>query len=298
VKPASVKKDEAIIGTNDYSIVSKRSVEKLYYSGEPQFLKPCVSKFKRRAPLINRGYWLRMRAIDQAVQDFLQEPLERPKVIVNLGCGYDPLPFQSLFRYPGHEVHYVDVDYPQCIEKKVEMIRGEELYTSVIGTVHIVELPIRKSEAPNNPLRTHVDSSSTHPLRNENIRSEQEEDVPFFSATGNPKKATIKKKPEVPSCSTYFKTERYVAIGCDLRQLAALKEALIREVDILNCAVLFVAEVSITYMEVEAADAVIRWAAEFDNCKCELSCGYRAPGFQGDYLMESSNLAVVTYNSI
>jgi tRNA wybutosine-synthesizing protein 4 len=35
-------------------------------------LKPFVSKFKKRAPLITRGYWLRTRAIEDAVNRFLE----------------------------------------------------------------------------------------------------------------------------------------------------------------------------------------------------------------------------------
>ena len=85
----AIKRDESIIGTNDYSIVSKRSVENLYYPHDEQFLRPFVSKFKRRSPIINRGYWLRMRAVESAVRKFIEEPSlkERKKIVVNLGCG-------------------------------------------------------------------------------------------------------------------------------------------------------------------------------------------------------------------
>jgi hypothetical protein len=75
--------------TNNSSIVSKRSVEKLYYPDEPHFFRYFVKKFQRRAPLINRGYWLRLRAIDVLVRDFLRGAKARGRrgVVVNLGCG-------------------------------------------------------------------------------------------------------------------------------------------------------------------------------------------------------------------
>lgn len=73
--------------TNSSSIVSKRSVEKFYYPLEPHFFRYFVKKFQRRAPLINRGYWLRLRAIDVMVREFLQKPGTSTKVVVNLGCG-------------------------------------------------------------------------------------------------------------------------------------------------------------------------------------------------------------------
>lgn len=126
---AKDKQDEAIIGTNDYSIVSKRSVEKFYYKDEPQFLRAFVHKFKRRAPLVNRGYWLRMRAIEAVVRQFLDESSGRSKAIVNLGCGYEPLAFRMLWKYPANckDVKFVDLDFPQLIEKKVQMVRKETL---------------------------------------------------------------------------------------------------------------------------------------------------------------------------
>lgn len=79
--------DDLIQQTNSSSIVSKRSVEKLYYADQPAYFRHFVAKFKRRSPLINRGYWLRMRAVEHTVEGFLTEVTDRRKVIVNLGCG-------------------------------------------------------------------------------------------------------------------------------------------------------------------------------------------------------------------
>ena len=85
--PKHDKRDDFIMDTNNSSIVSKRSVEKLYYSGQTEYFRYFVRKFQRRAPLINRGYWLRMRAIDHTVRNFLTEKNDRHKVVINLGCG-------------------------------------------------------------------------------------------------------------------------------------------------------------------------------------------------------------------
>ncbi len=75
-----------IMATNNSSIVSKRSVERLYYP-EPHFFQYFVRKPQRRSPTINRGYWLRMHAIETVVKDFLQRASEKQKVVINLGCG-------------------------------------------------------------------------------------------------------------------------------------------------------------------------------------------------------------------
>lgn len=87
VDPKKEHRDELIMDTNKSSIVSKRSVEKLYYSGQPEYFRYFVGKFKRRSPLINRGYWLRMKAIEYAVSRFLSERTAKRKVVINLGCG-------------------------------------------------------------------------------------------------------------------------------------------------------------------------------------------------------------------
>lgn len=78
---------ELLPQTNRSSVVSKWSVERLYYPHEPHFFRYFVSKFQRRSPLINRGYWLRLRAIDAVVRRFLSRPSASKKIVVNLGCG-------------------------------------------------------------------------------------------------------------------------------------------------------------------------------------------------------------------
>ena len=80
------KGKQAVMGTNNSSIVSKRSVERIYLH-EPHFFRYFVKKPQRRSPLINRGYWLRMHAIDKVVEHFLMQARDARKVILNLGCG-------------------------------------------------------------------------------------------------------------------------------------------------------------------------------------------------------------------
>lgn len=80
------RQDDSVMGTNDSSIVSKRSVERIYYS-EPHFYRYFVKKSQRRSPLINRGYWLRMYAVEYVMKRFIDEPSEKKKVVLNLGSG-------------------------------------------------------------------------------------------------------------------------------------------------------------------------------------------------------------------
>lgn len=59
-----------------------------------------------------------------------------------------------------------------------------------------------------------------------------------------------------------LRSDQYLQLGCDLRDLSGLNQGLASAIDIENCQVLLVAEVSITYMNVEAADSLIQWAGK------------------------------------
>lgn len=63
-------------------------------------------------------------------------------------------------------------------------------------------------------------------------------------------------------------SNEYAAIGCDLRNLARLERLMKSIVDIEQSLVLCVAEVSITYMASEDADALIRWTSSLSPGKC------------------------------
>ncbi|KAI9842109.1 MAG: tRNA methyltransferase ppm2 [Sclerophora amabilis] len=205
------KQDVSVMETNNSSIVSKRSVERLYFSNESHFFRYFVKKPQRRSPLINRGYWLRMKAIDFAVKEFLESSPGRRKVVINLGCGYDPLPFQCLARYPHlcHNAKFVDVDYPQLIERKCDIIEQTEQLVNLFSRPERLEF----------------------------------------------------KGPVA------FRSDQYLALGCDLRDLTTLHHALAEQVDLRDCELLFTAEVSLTYMNTEASDAVIKWAATLNQAR-------------------------------
>lgn len=73
--------------TNNSSIASKRSVERIYLP-EPHFFSCFVKKPQRRSPIINRGYWFRMYAMAETVRQFMEKaPVDKPKYVLNLGCG-------------------------------------------------------------------------------------------------------------------------------------------------------------------------------------------------------------------
>ncbi|GFG01360.1 hypothetical protein IFM61392_01753 [Aspergillus lentulus] len=208
VNTKAEREADLVMGTNNSSIVSKRSVELLYYP-KPHFFRYFVKKPPRRSPLINRGYWLRMHAMAESVRRFMRQPSDKPKFVLNLGCGFDPLPFILLSTDKSlcSTTRFVDIDYEKLmVNKKTAICRTDEI-TQLLENVEFL--------------------SDESPIQ---IRSEQ-----------------------------------YLAIGCDLKNLKKLDDVLKTEVLPSECSILFLAEVSLTYMDVKSANAVLDWASKLNN---------------------------------
>ncbi len=62
-----------------------------------------------------------------------------------------------------------------------------------------------------------------------------------------------------------FRSKHYLALGCDLTDIKGLESYMNSEFDMSDCLILCTAEVSVTYMNVEAADSLIAWAARYNN---------------------------------
>ena len=69
----------------------------------------------------------------------------------------------------------------------------------------------------------------------------------------------------------FCKSTNYIALGCDLADVARLQFLLQDSLGFSGCKVLCTAEVSITYMNIEAAEDLIRWAAQHDDSMA-ISC--------------------------
>lgn len=123
----------------------------------------------------------------------------------------DPLPFQFWNRYGllSQKATFVDVDYPQLIEKK-----RDRMLTSKLLREALLKTRLRSSEQP-----------------------------------------------------VYLSSDQYLAVGCDLKDLDTLERVLKAEFDASKTSYLFVAEVSVTYMPVKDADALIQWASTLDDAR-------------------------------
>ena len=65
--------------------------------------------------------------------------------------------------------------------------------------------------------------------------------------------------------SVFLRSEHYIALGCDLGDINDLESILAGELDMNGCLILCTAEVSVTYMNVGAADSLIAWATRYDD---------------------------------
>ncbi|XP_054713034.1 tRNA wybutosine-synthesizing protein 4-like [Uloborus diversus] len=116
--------------TNDFSCVSKlSSARKGYFNDE--FLQFFVQEQKIRAPIINRGYYVRFKAMEQVLKSwFLQIKSKAVEAnqIISLGAGFDT----TYFRLRKHNelltgTKYIEVDFPEVMIKKLECIKKSEL---------------------------------------------------------------------------------------------------------------------------------------------------------------------------
>lgn len=75
------------------------------------------------------------------------------------------------------------------------------------------------------------------------------------------------KPKEVSDLGFVIESHQYYGIGCDLRDLQSLDLAVRSIEDLDEASVLCIAEVSVTYMDPDAADALIAWARALSDGK-------------------------------
>lgn len=72
---------------------------------------------------------------------------------------------------------------------------------------------------------------------------------------------------EILDGDVLFRSDQYLQIGCDLRDLVHLQRSLSSAIEVENTSILFIAEVSIAYMPVQAADNLIAWGGRFSDAR-------------------------------
>ena len=112
---SSLQNDLMVARTNDESVVSKRSAAREHYF-EDEYLAHFVRKPSKRAALINRGYYIRRKTVQMALEAFA-EATEGRGQIVSIGAGYDSTFFVLTEKGVAYS-RYFEVDFPHVIAKK------------------------------------------------------------------------------------------------------------------------------------------------------------------------------------
>ena len=104
--------------TNDSAVVSKHSMATKGYVFDPFLIHFVSDKDVRRSrsPLINRFYYLRFKAIENAINR-----LKGLKLIVSIGCGFDT----SSLRLPN--ISFIEIDFPYVVTNKAKVMVDKQL---------------------------------------------------------------------------------------------------------------------------------------------------------------------------
>ena len=114
-------------GTNDYSIVSKLSAANAGYF-EDGYLEEFVNKPRARAPLINRGYYIRNKSLEltfeRAVEYYSKK--DEPFQVLSIGAGFDTTYFNISKKYKPRNMMFFEIDLPSNVARKSRLIKASE----------------------------------------------------------------------------------------------------------------------------------------------------------------------------
>uniref|UniRef100_A0A8C8AFF1 tRNA wybutosine-synthesizing protein 4 n=1 Tax=Otus sunia TaxID=257818 RepID=A0A8C8AFF1_9STRI len=123
----------AVQGTGGSSAVSKCSAAARGYI-QDRFLRLLVGRQRRRAPLVHRGYYIRARAVDHCVRDFLLKTQGCPRTqILSLGAGFDSLYFRLKDVGLLHHTVVYEVDFPNVACQKAALIKRMKELSALVG---------------------------------------------------------------------------------------------------------------------------------------------------------------------
>ncbi|XP_037232933.1 tRNA wybutosine-synthesizing protein 4-like isoform X1 [Falco rusticolus] len=123
----------AVQGTSGSSALSKCSAAARGYI-QDRFLPLLVGRRRRRAPLVHRGYYIRARAVDHCVQDFLLKTQRYPRTqILSLGAGFDSLYFRLKDVGLLHHTVVYEVDFLNVACQKAALIKRTKELSALVG---------------------------------------------------------------------------------------------------------------------------------------------------------------------
>ncbi|KAK3589042.1 hypothetical protein CHS0354_007991 [Potamilus streckersoni] len=132
-KTKKTRRESAVQGTNDSSIVSKCSMAATGYF-QDDYLQYFITKITRRSPLIHRGYYIRARTMDYIMKKFLEIHTGK-RQIISLGAGFDSTYFRLKHQNLLEEVTFCEIDFPDVVRRKKETIMSQPPLLELVGEI-------------------------------------------------------------------------------------------------------------------------------------------------------------------
>uniref|UniRef100_A0A673HFJ6 Leucine carboxyl methyltransferase 1 n=1 Tax=Sinocyclocheilus rhinocerous TaxID=307959 RepID=A0A673HFJ6_9TELE len=115
---------DVVQGTNDSIVVCKVLAAAQGYFHD-DFLRHFVCKVSRRAPLINRGYYVHWKTVDHSVKQFFHATKScSRRQILSLGAGFDSLYFRLHAEGALGGVTVFEIDFPEVARRKATLINS------------------------------------------------------------------------------------------------------------------------------------------------------------------------------
>ncbi|KAL4085663.1 hypothetical protein PRIC1_014999 [Phytophthora ramorum] len=127
----SAEHDGAVRETASDASLCKLSASQLGYYADP-FVQFFVKAPSRRMPLINRGYYARVAAVESLVRKFLGAGQQRKQVVI-LGAGLDTMFFRLKSSGMLANCEYVEMDFPDVTMQKVSTIKRRKPLNALLG---------------------------------------------------------------------------------------------------------------------------------------------------------------------
>lgn len=127
--------DSAVMDTASDASLCKLSASVLGYFRDP-FVQFFVKSPSRRMPIINRGYYARVAAVETLLTKFLaaETPYEtKKKQVVILGAGLDTMFFRLKDAGSLAQCEYFELDFPDVTMQKVAVMRRRKALAALVG---------------------------------------------------------------------------------------------------------------------------------------------------------------------
>ncbi|KEY65545.1 hypothetical protein S7711_08226 [Stachybotrys chartarum IBT 7711] len=138
---AKASHDTTIQGTDTDAAVSRLSAVDAGYLQDPYaryFVSSADGPPPRRFPIINRGTYTRITALDVLIESFLtvdKTPEPRWRQIVSLGAGTDTRPFRLFSRPHGSRIIYHELDFAVTCARKRRVVEGAPSLAGILTAV-------------------------------------------------------------------------------------------------------------------------------------------------------------------